>query len=143
MPCYDVPQRMNEQYVNHGLPRPNPSFSPEAVIELQLEALRVNDDPYPNSGVETAFVFASPAVRRVVGPYERFEEIVTSERYEPLVDFDRVGTTPIELSGDDARQEVTVVDDGGHETVYEFRVARQPVGKFADCWLTEAVVRIA
>lgn len=134
---------MSEQYVDHGLPRPTPSLSPEAVIELQLDALRTNDDPYPDSGIETAFVFASPAVRRVVGPFDRFSKVVRSERYAPLVDFDRVGTTPIELSGDDARQEVTVVDDDGHETVYEFRVARQPAGKFADCWLTEAVVRIA
>ncbi|WP_170864763.1 DUF4864 domain-containing protein [Halogranum amylolyticum] len=134
---------MNEQYVNHGLPRPTPSLPPETVVELQLDALRANDDPYPDSGIETAFVFASPAVRRVVGPLTRFSKVVRSERYAPLVDFDRVGTTPIERYGDDARQEVTVVDDDGHETVYEFRLARQPSGRFVDCWLTEAVVRIA
>lgn len=134
---------MNEQYVNHGLPCPNPSLAPATVIELQLAALRTNDDPYPGSGIETAFVFASPAVRRVVGPLERFSKVVHTERYEPLLDFDRVGTTPIELAGDDARQEVTVVDHEGRETVYEFRLARQAAGQFADCWLTEAVVQLA
>jgi hypothetical protein len=134
---------MNEQYVNHGLPRPSPSLSPEAVVRLQLDALRHNDEPYPNSGIETAFVFASPAVRRVVGPFGRFSKLLRSEQYEPLLGFDRVGTTPIEVADDDARQEVTVVDHDGHETVYEFRVARQVAGRFVDCWLTEAVVLLA
>lgn len=134
---------MTEQYVNHGLPRPDPSFSPEAVIQLQLDALRANDDPYTDSGIETAFVFASPGVRRVVGPFDRFAKVIRSKRYESLVDFDRVGTTPIERFGDDARQEVTVVDSDGHETVYEFRVARQTAGKLTGCWLTEAVLLLA
>lgn len=134
---------MTEQYVNHGLPRPDPSLSPEAVVQLQLDALRANDDPYADSGIETAFVFASPAVRRVVGPFDRFAKVVRSERYESLLDFDRVGTTPIERAGDDARQEVTVVDGDGRETVYEFRLARQVTGKLAGCWLTEAVLVLA
>jgi hypothetical protein len=134
---------MTEQYVNHGLPRPDPALSPESVVQLQLDALRANDEPYVDSGIETAFVFASPAVRSVVGPFERFANVVRSERYEPLIDFDRVGTTPIERFGDDARQEVTVVDGDGHETVYEFRLSRQVTGKLAGCWLTEAVVVLA
>lgn len=143
MPCYVITQYMNEQYADHGLPHPSPSLAPEEVVELQLAALRTNDDPYPDSGIQTTFVFASPGVRRVVGPFDRFSKIVRSERYEPLLDFERVGTTPIELSDDDARQEVTVVDHEGHETVYEFRLARQVAGTFADCWLTEAVVQLA
>lgn len=134
---------MNEQYVNHGLPRPDPSLAPEAVVDLQLEALQYNDDPYTDSGIQTTYVFASPAVRRATGSFDRFAAIVRSERYAPLIDFDRVGTCPIERFGDEAREEVTVVDDDGDETVYEFRLSRQPAGQFSDCWLTEAVVVLA
>ena len=40
---------------------PDPSLPPQGVVSIQIEALRNNDTPYENRGVEVTFNFASPA----------------------------------------------------------------------------------
>ena len=55
---------------------PDPSLSPQDVVSIQIEALRNNDIPYADRGIEVTFNFTSPANKRVTGPLERFKEIV-------------------------------------------------------------------
>ena len=52
--------------------KPDPSLSPQDVVSIQIEALRNNDTPYENRGIEVTFNFASPANKRITGPLERF-----------------------------------------------------------------------
>ncbi|MFC6726716.1 DUF4864 domain-containing protein, partial [Halobium palmae] len=106
---------------------PDPSLSPADVVRISLDALRANDAPYADHGVETVYSFASPDVRRATGSLPRFSDFV-HRRYRPLFDVAHVGTTPVERSDRRAIQEVTVVDGDGRETVYEFRLARQRGG---------------
>ncbi|QCJ46319.1 DUF4864 domain-containing protein [Haloprofundus sp. MHR1] len=131
---------MNEQYRRHGLPQPTPRLSPEEVVEHQLESLRRNDEPYLDSGIETTYAFASPTRRRASGSLERFTRAARSDVYRPLVDHERAATTPAEVSGDTARQEVVVVTPDGEEVRYEFRLSRQRGGERDGCWLTDDVV---
>ncbi len=44
---------------------PDPSLSPQDVVSIQIEALRNNDTPYENRGIEVTFNFASPANKRL------------------------------------------------------------------------------
>ena len=39
---------------------PDPSLSPQDVVSIQIEALRNNDTPYEDRGIEVTFNFASP-----------------------------------------------------------------------------------
>lgn len=133
---------MTEQSVNAGVPGPDPLLSPADVVRLGLDALRENDAPYADHGVETVYALASPGVRRATGPFPRFTGLV-HRNYRPLLAIDRVGTTPVEQSGDRASQEVTVVDADGEEVVYEFRLVRQSGGVTDRCWLVDGVTRIA
>ncbi len=134
---------MTATYVNDRLPRPDPALSPDEAVDLQLDALRSNDVPYRDSGIETLFSFTSSPVQRAVGPLARFADLVHGPHYRSLVDFERVGTTPVEIDGEYATQEVTVVDSLGRERVYEFRLVRQHGGVRDGCWLTEAVSTLA
>ena len=43
---------------------PDPSLSPQDVVSIQIEALRNNDIPYADRGIEVTFNFASPANKR-------------------------------------------------------------------------------
>ncbi|KTG09458.1 hypothetical protein AUR64_16925 [Haloprofundus marisrubri] len=131
---------MNEQYRRHGLPRPTPERSPAEVVELQLESLERNDNPYLGSGIETTYAFASAKRRRASGSLERFTRAARSDVYRPLLDYDRAATTPVEVSGDTARQEVVVVTPDGEEVRYEFRLSRQRGGEHDGCWLTDDIV---
>lgn len=134
---------MHEQFLSDERPGPNPQLTPADVVQIQLDVLQRNDDPYPDSGIATAFAFASPANRRLSGPLPRFARLVRTVVYRPLLGFDRVGTTPVEQSGDRASQEVTVVDHRGGERVYEFRLARQVAGPYAGCWMVDGVLPLA
>ncbi|WP_224334749.1 DUF4864 domain-containing protein [Haloprofundus halobius] len=130
---------MNEQYRRHGLPQPTPRLSPEEVVELQLESLRRNDEPYLDSGIETTYAFASAKRRQTAGSLDRFTRAARSDIYRPLLDHDRAATTPVEVSGDTARQEVVVVAPDGEEVRYEFRLSRQRGGEHDGCWLTDDI----
>lgn len=129
---------------------PAPDLAPAEVVALHLDVFQPSSEDgvetptaLPAAAVETAFAFASPAVRRRIGSTGNLRSLLHSRLYRPLVGFERVATTPVEVTGDSARQEVTVMTPDRAEAVYEFRLSRAESGPSADCWLIDAVDRIA
>ncbi len=59
---------------------PDPSLSSQDVVSIQIEALRTNDTPYEDRGIEVTFNFASPTNKRMTGPLERFKVMVRGLR---------------------------------------------------------------
>jgi hypothetical protein len=130
---------MTEEYPVGGLPTPDPSYGPGAVVDEQLSALARNDDPFADAGVKTAYNFASPANRRATGPVDRFVAMVHGHPYSPMVDHEEAVTGPVERDGDSATRRVTLTGPGGRTVTYEFGLSRAQSGPFADCWLTDRV----
>ena len=64
---------------------PDPALAPEEVVAIQLEALKHNDDPTPNAGIAQTFALAHPDNKRVTGPLPRFEMMIRSPAYRPLL----------------------------------------------------------
>lgn len=64
---------------------PDATLSPEEVVEIQLKAFLDNPFPASDFGIQTAWEFASPANKTVTGPFARFQEMLLSERYYPLL----------------------------------------------------------
>ena len=62
---------------------PDPSLSPRDVVSIQIEALKNNDIPYKDRGIEVTFNFASPTNKRMTGPIERFKAMVHGPVYGP------------------------------------------------------------
>jgi hypothetical protein len=123
-----------------GLPTPRPDADPGEVAATQLDALAVNDDPFEDAGVLTAYNFASPANRRVTGPRDRFVRMVHGPRYAPMVDHEEAVAGPVERDGDRALQRVTVTGTDGRTVTYAFGLSPATAGPFAGCWLTDSVV---
>ncbi len=121
-------------------PTPDPSYGPERVVAIQLDALATNDDPAENAGIETAYNFASPANRRSTGPLDRFVAMVTGPRYAPMVDHVEATTGPLERDGDEAHQRVTLTGSDGRTVTYRFGLSRQSGGEWDGCWLTDSVL---
>ena len=121
-------------------PEPSPELTPEAVVRIQVEALRQNDEPHDDAGIEAAFRFASPANRRATGPLPRFAEMVR-RGYADLLGFERAEYGPVRVDGDRASQWVTLVQADGSRTAYVFGLSRQEGGACDGCWMTDAVVR--
>ncbi len=121
---------------------PGANLSPEQVITIQLEALHHNDTPTKDSGIATAFAFASPGNREATGPLARFIELVKSSQYKAMLNYRSVERDAIINHEGVAHQRVSIIDAQGNRAVFVFIVSRQTDGACPNCWLTDGVVRV-
>ena len=129
----------NSDYPVGDLPTPDPSYDPEEVVQIQLSSLATNDDPVVNAGIKTAYNFASPANRRATGPLEKFIAMVEGPRYAPMIDHVAATTEPLERTGDQATQQVTLTTPDGRTATYRFGLSVSETAPLDGCWLTDSV----
>ncbi|MFN2455959.1 MAG: DUF4864 domain-containing protein [Pyrinomonadaceae bacterium] len=122
--------------------QPNPNLSPEQVITIVLEALQHNDQPAPDSGIATAFRFASPGNHAATGPLDRFILLVKNPLYKPLLNYKSVERGTVRIADDVARQRVTLVAANGLRAVYLFTLSKQTDNPYKNCWMTDGVERL-
>lgn len=123
-------------------PQPNPEWSPQDVIRLQVAALQHNDDPVPDTGIRAAWAFASPGNRAATGPLERFMTMVKNPLYRSMLNHQHADYGEIQINGNRAGQEVTLLDQSGAFVGYIFVLSRQTGGLYAGCWMTDGVRRV-
>jgi hypothetical protein len=123
------------------LKSPSPDYGPEEVIEVQLDAMKDNDTPFDDSGIKTAFNFASEKNKRSTGPLPRFKKMVHSKRYSMLLNHDRAKFGDIENDGNLAKQIIDVYKDG-ERVRFRFEVELQEEDENEGCWTTNSVLRI-
>jgi hypothetical protein len=123
-------------------PEPDPSLSPEDVVRIQRGALRVNDMPRPDAGIETTFRFASPQNKAMTGPLARFTAMVHNPVYEPMINHRRASFENLRVTGDDAEIDVIVETANGKTVGYRFSLSRQHGNAFEGSWMTDAVAPI-
>ncbi|HEV2201710.1 MAG TPA: DUF4864 domain-containing protein [Bryobacteraceae bacterium] len=122
--------------------QPNPGMAPGEVVAAVVDALRHNNSPHPNAGVLTVYHFASPANRRVTGPYGHFFRLVKSPAYQLLFHAAAVEFGEIHMQGDRASQDVATRASGGESATFRFDLSRQPDGPCAGCWMVDGVTRL-
>jgi len=122
--------------------QPNPNLSPEQVITIVLEALQRNDEQAPDSGITTAFRFASPGNRAATGPLDRFIQLVRSPAYKPLLNHKSASRGSVRISDNVARQRITLVAADGEKVVYLFTLSKQIDDPYKNCWMTDGVERL-
>ncbi|PSQ45995.1 DUF4864 domain-containing protein [Halobacteriales archaeon SW_7_68_16] len=105
-----------------------------------LRALRDNDEPHADAGIETTYNFASPANRRNTGPLERFVRMVKSPRYRPMIDHEEAVAGPVERTGQTASRLVTITGPEGRTVTYEWGLSVARTGRFRGCWTADSVV---
>src|SRR5579883_1924759 len=113
---------MNDNEMQKDAPQPSPSLAPEQVIAIQLEALQKNDAK--DSGIRTAFRFASPSNREMTGPIERFILLVKNPAYSPMLNYKKVERDAIIVSDDVARQCVVLTTADNEREVYIFTLSK-------------------
>jgi hypothetical protein len=121
---------------------PDPKFSPADVVRIQLQAMQANDSPHKNAGIEIAFRFASPRNKMTTGPLARFIDLVNNPVYRSMLNHRRVDFGQLEIEQDKAVQPVIVIGSNGERTGYLFALSKQDSGRYASCWMTDAVIRI-
>jgi hypothetical protein len=121
------------------LPTPDPTHDPAAVVDIQVEALATNDDPFANAGIGVAYNFASPGNRRATGPFDRFVRMVSGPVYGPMVDHVEATAGPVERDGATASRRVTLTGPDGRTATYRFGLSSDHEGPLDGCWLTDRV----
>lgn len=122
-------------------PHPTPTLAPSQVVTIVLNALQHNDDPRPDAGIATTFEFASPANREETGPLERFALMIKNPAYRPMLGFRSATRGRVEMDGNHARQRVVIVGRDGSQVAYVFLLSKQSDGPYANCWMTDGVIR--
>lgn len=110
---------------------------------MQVDALAANDVPYDDAGIEAAFNFASPANKRATGPLERFRTLFDTAAYGPMIDHQGATYSTVQVEGRVAQMGVLLTTAEGDRVGYLFRLSKQTEGPHADCWMTDAVTRVA
>ncbi len=120
---------------------PDPTLSPRDVVSIQIEALRNNDTPYENRGIEVTFNFASPANKRLTGSLERFKAMVRNPTYGPMINHRNAEYENLTVDGDSARIDVILISKEGGYLGYRFILSRQHGNPYEGSWMTDAVIR--
>jgi hypothetical protein len=121
-----------------GDPAPSAQLQPEDVIRIVVEALGKNDQN--DSGIRTAWKFASPDNQRATGPIERFIPMVKSPAYAPLLNFKSVTYGPFQEQHGQAMRAIRITQTDGKIYYFVFALSRQTNGPMKDCWLTDGVM---
>ena len=119
---------------------PDPKLSPQEVVEFQLAALRTNDVPTADAGIERTFRFASPANKSATGPLEHFTVMVHGSQYSALISAVEGSVTKAVVQDNKAQVLARVVSASGSEVYYVFLLSKQTEGDYANCWMTDGVV---
>jgi hypothetical protein len=119
---------------------PDPSLSPRDVVSIQIEALRNNDTPYENRGIEVTFSFASPTNKRITGPIERFAVMVRNPVYGPMINHRTANYENLMIEGEVATIDVVLTSKDGEHLGYRFTLSRQHGNQYEGSWMTDAVV---
>ena len=62
--------------------------------------------------------------------------------YKIMLDFERYEAGPIERSGDEAQQRVTLIDAEGNRAIFLWVLSKQKQAPYENCWMTDSVHRI-
>ena len=120
---------------------PIPELAPQEVVEIQLAALKANDQK--DRGIELAYRFTSTRNKKLLADdIERFTEIIRRDSYAPMFEHIRYEMGPVDREDQMAAVAVMMNLTDGKTIGYIFILSRQNGGEYDDCWMTEGVVQV-
>ncbi|MGR8920604.1 MAG: hypothetical protein ACU85V_13385 [Gammaproteobacteria bacterium] len=122
-----------------ALTRPDPSLGAREVVAIQLEALRLNDHPYVDAGIEQTWLLAHPQNRQSTGPLPRFAAMLRSPHWRDMLGHRSHSIEERVRSAERVMFEVVLETASGEALAYAWTVERVPDGEYAGCWMTTGV----
>ncbi len=118
------------------LMQPDPSFTPEEVVALQLAGLAKAD---LSAGILQCFIFASPSNKQMTGPVVRFAAMVRRPPYDAMIHHQLALVGKPIFEKENAAVLVTLLDECGAIHVFQFMLSKQHDAEVENCWMTDAV----
>ena len=120
--------------------KPDTELKPFDVVKIQLIALKNNNNPYKDAGIEQTWEFAHPSNKSVTGPLPRFIELLNDDSYSILLNHLEHKIVEIFKTDNKFIYEVTVLDKEKKIFKYNWQVEKFiNNGPLNNCWLTTSV----
>ena len=120
--------------------KPNSSLKVEEVVSIQLSALKKNNYPYENAGIDQTLEFAHPSNRKFTGPLEKFTSMMYTPSYSIMLEHREHDIILLKQNNKTSYFIVKLEDQLGN--IYKFQWIVEKVynhGEFANCWMTTRV----
>ena len=128
--------------LNAEMIKPDPSIGPKDVISIQLKALKVNNIPYEDAGIEQTWEFAHPNNRIYTGPINNFIRMMKNPSYSMMIDHMDHKIILVQEQENTSYYFVELTDINGKKYGFEWTVEKvNENGDFKDCWMTVGVSR--
>ena len=120
--------------------KPNNELKPFDVVKIQLSALKHNNKPYKNAGIEQTWEFAHPSNQSITGPLPKFIKLLNDEGYNVLLNHIEHKILEVYKSEEKFIYEVTILDEENFFFKYNWQIEKfLNVGPLNNCWLTTSV----
>ena len=120
--------------------KPNIKLKPFDVVKIQLAALKNNNKPYKNAGIEQTWEFAHPSNKNFTGPLSRFIKLLNDEGYNILLNHIEHKVVEVYKSEKKFIYEVTILDEEKNFFKYSWQIEKiLNGGPLNNCWLTTSV----
>ena len=120
--------------------KPSIKLKPFDVVKIQLAALKNNNKPYKNAGIEQTWEFAHPSNKNFTGPLSRFIKLLNDEGYNILLNHIEHEVVEVYKSEKKFIYEVTILDGEKNFFKYNWQIEKfLNEGSLNNCWLTTSV----
>ena len=120
--------------------KPSADLLPEDVISIQLSALKENNNPYINAGIEQTWQFAHSMNRKFTGPLFNFTKMMYSPSY--IIMLEHLDHNIIFVKDSDyiAYFFIELTDKKGNRFGFQWTLEKViNESEFKDCWMTIGV----
>ena len=118
---------------------PDSSIPPERVIEIQLQAMQLNDVPSPDFGIAQTWIFAHPRNKSMTGPLERFTAMLKGPNYQMMLNHRKHTIEPVVLTESYVLYNVFIITAFEHKASFQWEVSKVKSGIHRGSWMTTAV----
>ena len=126
--------------VHAELLKPSLNLDPQEVISLQLNALKDNNSPYINAGIEQTWEFAHHSNRKFTGPLSNFTDMMYSRSYAIMLEHLNHNIIFVNKKPNVSYFFIEFIDKIGNKYGFQWVVEKVIIkGEFKDCWMTTSV----
>lgn len=128
----------NAEIETATLLQPNPGRQAQEVVSIQLNALKDNDSPTKDAGIEQVWAFAHPQNKSMTGPLPRFARMIRSPGYAVLIDHRRHEISQVRETLNNAVFLVRVLAQDGSFYGFQWQL-RKAALEVGPSWMTTRV----
>ena len=128
------------EFLHAEIVMPSESLTAHDVVKIQLTALKNNNKPKKNSGIEQTWIFAHPENKKFTGPYERFEKMLLGNQYNVLLNHESHKIKLIMNSKNKNIYNVELISIDKKMYFYEWHLEKGTSEKCNSCWFTTIVL---